>query len=194
MTKKQSLAKGLRLLGAGSFVILGSLGAGGADSGAAVSGLWGLEIIEAPLPVFDGRQQRHFIPTDQLPPIEVWLSRCRYWQQDGHLDAVVRLSPPDDIEISDTTLMVEMRDQHGDLLLRLELGDLPGRQFAFYPALPEGWTGEGKLALRWQMGERLLASDKQSFRVERFDEPVERTGRVPIDIRNDSGVVQTGLR
>lgn len=169
---------------------------GGAD----VAVPLGVETIDAPLPT-DAVLPTYVVPgggwvlsaEDDLPIMQVWLSRNRYWQQDGHMAVVVRVKPPADVTLADSQLSARVVDEHGKEQLSLALSPLPGKQFAFYPKLPAGWTGKGAIELTWRAGERVIAEDRQPFRVERFKESADRTGRVRLDVRNAAGVWQTGV-
>ena len=78
-------------------------------------------------------------------------------------------------------------------LAHFALEPVPGAQFALYPALPKGFSGQARLELKWMVGKRVIAEDEKMFRVERFPEPVPRTGRVRLRVANGPGVTQTGM-
>lgn len=149
--------------------------------------IFGLEVIEDTLPVYDGNiWVRDPLPGEEFPPLRVLLSRSRYWQQDRHLDVIIRLAPPEKVDLAETR--IEVRLTAGDNESEFIIAPVPSDQFIFYPRLPVGWTGHGQLNIVWRNDGEILASDSQPFRVESYPESAPRSGRIRIDVPNTDAV------
>ena len=148
------------------------------------------EVIESTLPLHDGGWFRDPEEGEEFPPLRVLLSRYRYWSQDRHLDVVVQMAD----EAPRGELRVRINDSQGNELSRFELSPLPGQRFVMYPAIPEAMAvgGAAEIKLAWVDGGETLAEHTESFRVEVFDEPAERAGRVRLSVLNEPGVIQRG--
>ncbi len=106
---------------------------------------------------------------------------------------VVQLDAPDGMEIGDTLLRVTMNEAGGRELCSFDIDPVPHHRFIFYPALPEGFEDEARITLAWMAGGETVAEEEKPFRVERYDEPAGREGRVKLEIPNEDGAVMTGM-
>ncbi len=151
-----------------------------------------VEIIDEVLPIYDSRDHSVRLPRDgdEFPPLRVLLSRQRYWAQDGHLDVVVQLNGPVEGELRVSIGAIEGGEQTTFIL-----DPMPSASFIFYPLIPvsllEG--GEGSITISWVVDGVAVAADEQLFRVERFAEPVSRSGQIALNIPNPHGVVERGV-
>jgi len=165
----------------------------GLASSLASGQILGLESIDAVLPFFDpkSRSIRDPQPGDELPPMRVLLSRSRFWAQDKHLDVVVQL----DAEHPQGALRVRLLDSNGQDLSRFDISPLPGPRFIFYPRIPDGLAegGKGEIELTWLRESRVVAEHREAFRVEQFEEPAARSGRVRLSMPNRPGLAQRGV-
>lgn len=85
------------------------------EAAAPSESLLGVEVIEDTLPILDGAgRMRDPRPGDEFEPMRVLLSRSRYWQQDGHMDVVIRLSAPEQVELDRSYLQVRIRNGDGE--------------------------------------------------------------------------------
>lgn len=152
----------------------------------------GVEEIESVLPVFDGVWFRAEGEAENFAPLRVLLSRSRYWEQDGHIDVVIRLSGEG--ELSGAQVSGHFVTAGGEDVGLFSLLP-PGRAFIVYLRIPDAVreSGGGELVVELVDGDRRLALESRPFRVERYDEPVDRVGRVPIVVGNPGGVVMDGL-
>jgi len=159
--------------------------------------LLGGEVVEEPLPYYaadrDRARLRYEEEGDEIPLMRTLLSRSRYWQQDGHLDVVLRLAPPPGIAAGETVIDGRLLDAEGAERSRFRIAPAPGSQFVFYPNLPSDFLGEGALELVWSHGDGTLAEARESFRVERFTPPAPESGRVRLEINNEPGTTVRGL-
>lgn len=149
-------------------------------------GLLAVEVIEEPLPFYDGHLMRQPREGDEFPPLSVLLSRHRYWAQDDHLDVIVQF----DAAQPQGVLHGRIRSVAGELLGEFEVDPIPGGALVLYPRIPESLLdgGAAQLEIRWLDGDQVLASEVNDFRVERFEEPVEFSGRIPLALDNPLGV------
>lgn len=159
-----------------------------------------VERVEGQFPLYDGSrgtQLRFPAPDDDLPPMRLWLSKERYWVQDRHLDAIVEIHDWDDALLDSGSLRVRLLDSDGTQVAAWVHHGLPGPRFSFYPQFPPEWAstannGELQVVVEDKAGQQ-IAAGSQPFRLEWFDEPAARTGRVAILLPNENAVVATGV-
>lgn len=156
-----------------------------------------IEVITDPLPIFDsslGRgMPRDAVASDTFDPITVLLSRSRYWQEDGHLECIVRLTPDDGITAEGSRLEVRLSAADGSLLAEYTYPNLPTDPFIIYPEFPKNYTGPATIEFRWMNGDRPLAETTADFRVERRYAEGIREGSIPIHIENSDGITAAAM-
>ncbi len=160
-------------------------------------GAFGLEVIEDVLPVFVGhdtgatnRWLRDPIASDEFPPLRVLVSKERYWVEDLHMDVVVRLALKD---ITDVGLRMSWVDETGEVLARWQIAQVPGRQFVWYPRLPDSYEGEGRLVFELTGAEGEIEKPEEPVRVERYLNGEAGSGRVALRIANPERLEQRGI-
>ncbi len=158
---------------------------------AAVSAVWikGVEAIKGPLPYYDGtRTVRVATTEDPVANFQVILGRCRYWQEDGHIEVVVLMRPPVAVDLDSTELVLELKNSNGEVVASGAVTDLPSAALALYPGLPVGFAGDGSLAVKWMDGEKSLASEVMDFRVEVYEPRVVADDGIRVELANGDGV------
>jgi hypothetical protein len=133
--------------------------------------LFGMEVIRDTLPVSvpDARPNwaaviRDPRPGEQFPAMRVILSRSRYWQQDRHLDVVVRLQAPAGIELRSTRMRGTISEVAGRRLSQFDLASVPGVQFVLYPRFPAGFLGLSQMELTWLADDRVIELPRRDLR------------------------------
>lgn len=166
-----------------------------ADPGGAPSdNLLGVEVIDDPLPFHDGNVVRYRRADDGVAPLEILLSRSRYWAQDGHLDVVAELDTAV-ADLGQTELRGAIVDDSGTQRSAFTLTP-PGSRLIFFPRIPDAMTpdGRGTLELEWLDAEgRQLGTATSAFRVETFQEPVPSEGSIILRVPNDTGATEKGV-
>lgn len=156
-----------------------------------------IEVITDPLPIFDpslGRgMPRDPVATDVFDPLNVLLSRSRYWQEDGHLECIIRLSPPEGVETGETRLSVRLLDADGHAVAATTYSNLPATQFIIYPHFPTDFSGTASAEFLWKKGDRPLGEVSAGFRVERRHPDGIRHGAVPLKIANPDRIRAGGI-
>ncbi len=164
------------------------------------SGSLFVEGIEGRFPIYDGSggtQLRFAEPGDSLPPMRLWLSKERYWVQDRHLDAIVEVHDWDDGLLDSGRLRARLLDAAGVQVAEWRQHGLPGPRFAFYPQLPAEWAatapgGTLEVTIENEAG-KIIAAASEDFRLKSFEAPAARSGRVPILLPNEDGVIANGI-
>ncbi len=144
-----------------------------------------LEVIADPLPFYDGRAVRIPRQDETLPPLRTLMSRNRYWAEDGHLDIIAQL----DSDTPAGTLELRLLDASGQLLEQFTIDPIPGQSLALYPPIPADLAagGSGFAEVLWRRDGAVVASERESFRVERFAAPVGESGTIQLTIPNSTG-------
>lgn len=151
---------------------------------------WALEVIEEPVPMFDIPFVR-VLENTELPELRGYLSRDRYWAEDGHLDIVVLLSNFD----ADEALVIRIVSTDGEVLDENRWNELPGLQVALYPRIPEALLhgGAGIVEIEVDDGSGVRVAKQLPFRVERYGAGEPLRDRVSLTIPNETGLRQRGV-
>ncbi len=157
--------------------------------------LLGVEEVTGPLPYVEWGplRLRTLEDGDQVAPLTLILPRCRYWLEDGHLEALVLLSPPVGVELSETSLRVEWIPATGDAETIGTIESPEWNNLAFYPRIPADFTGEAQLSVKWMAGDDILGEQSAPFRVEQFSPAVAPAGKIPLHIPNPQHITVDGL-
>lgn len=150
-----------------------------------------IEIIDVPLPFFDGSAIRNPRPGESLPPLRVLPARSRYWAQDGYIEAIVEVQEDDFAG----ELSIALLDSSGAALSNFKLGPPPAPRFVVYTPIPASLSGggRGELEISWQRDAKPALTVRHTFRVEVFDEPAPHTGTIALTVPNTTAAVQQNL-
>ncbi len=143
-----------------------------------------IESFDDPVPV----NQSSFVglPRESYEADTLWVlpARCRFWQQDLHMDVVIRLNLPEGVSADSVSILGIFRDEADNPLGQFVIDPPPGDQFIFFPELPQNFIGEGTFHTYMLQGETILAQVEKPFRIESFDSHADTTGTIRLQIPN----------
>lgn len=152
-----------------------------------------IETFDEPVPV----NQSSFVglPREGYQPDMLWVlpARSRFWQQDLHMDVVIRLNLPEGVTEDSVSILGILHDSVGTPLGQFVIDPVPGDQFSFFPELPTGFLGEGAFHTFLMQGRTILAQVEKPFRVELFDPRAESPGSIHLQVPNPGGISAPGL-
>ena len=120
-------------------------------------------------------------------PVTIRLSKFRYPWEDGHLDATVWTTPPEEGRVPGGSLEVILKDGQGVALARHELAELSPHGLFFSVGFPEALRGgAGTLEVVWREADVELGRAEAAFHVHPPND-APRSDRVPLRILNEPG-------
>ncbi len=125
-------------------------------------------------------------------PVTIRLAKDLYPWEDGHLDAIVWLSPPNKEAPVKGSIEVLLKDADGVVLSRNTVNKLSPNGVFFSIGLPPQLKGcDGFLEVIWSDQGKEIGHAEAPFTVQPAS-GVATSGRVPLDILNDTGAVVSG--